>query len=397
VPVSVIVALVVLAVLMPEPAAAQARRGDLAARGFGEPISGLSADEAARFAAGREVFVDTEDASDGLGPVFNEDSCGACHGEPAVGGGSRRVETRFGRSAGGTFDPLERLGGSLLQDRGIGAVAECQFSGEAVPAQANVRAGRRTTSLFGLGLVDAVPDATLVALAERQRTRTPATAGRARTVLDAVSGEERIGRFGWKAQVPSLLHFAGDAYLGEMGITSPFFPDETCPQGDCESLRCDPVPDPEDDGADLFLFADFMAMLAPPPRAANAGGRAIADGRRTFERIGCADCHAPSLRSGPSDVAALANRRFAPYSDFLLHDMGVLGDGVAQAGAGPREMRTAPLWGLRTLDAFLHDGRASTIEQAILAHDGQGAAARDRFRALLKDERSRLLRFLRSL
>lgn len=365
--------------------------------GFGDAITGLTTDEAARFVAGREVFVATETAEDGVGPVFNDDSCVACHGEPAVGGASARVETRFGRRTRGGFDALEALGGSLIQERGVDGRAECVIAGETVPAEANVSAGRRTTPLFGLGLVDAVPDATLVALAARQRARTPATAGRTHLVLDAVSGERRVGRFGWKAQVPSLLHFAGDAYLNEMGITSPFFPDENCPQGDCALLRCDLVPDPEDDGADVFLFADFMSFLAPPPRAASAAKRAVAGGRRVFERIGCADCHTPSLRSGPHEVAALRDREFAPYSDFLLHDMGALGDGIAQDGAAPREMRTAPLWGLRAIGSFLHDGRAPTIEAAILGHEGQGAGSRDRFRALGRDERGQLLRFLRSL
>lgn len=375
-----------------------AAAASVATAGFGGALSGLSAEETARFAAGREVFVETEDVTDGVGPVFNDTSCVACHGAPEVGGGSDRIETRFGRRTRRELDPLASLGGSLLQEQGIGAQEDCAYVAEVVPVEANVTAGRRSTPLFGLGLVDALPDATLAALAAKQRARTPATAGRAHQVLDAVSGEMRIGRFGWKAQVPSLLHFAGAAYLDEMGITSPFFPEENCPQGDCALLRCDPVPDPEDDGADVFLFADFMSFLAPPPRAAtSAGKRAVAEGRRVFDRIGCADCHVPSLRTGAHEVAALRNRELAPYSDFLLHDMGSLGDGIAQDGAGPSEMRTAPLWGLRASTSFLHDGRAGTIEAAVLAHEGQGAAARDRFRALDEGERTRLMRFLRSL
>ena len=364
---------------------------------FGNPISGLTGDERARFAAGREVFVENETIADGVGPVFNDDSCVACHVAPVPGGGSSRTVTRFGRRARGGFDPLAELGGSLMQSQGIGEQGECSFVAEIVPPTANVVAERRTTPLFGLGLVDAVDDRTLLDLAARQRTRTPATAGRARYVDDAVAGGRRIGRFGWKAQVPSLLHFSADAYLNEMGITTPFFPEENCPQGDCTLLRCDPVADPEDDGADVFLFADFMAFLAPPPRADGAGRRVARDGARVFERIGCADCHVPTLRTGWHEVGALRDREFAPYSDFLLHDMGALGDGIAQEGAAGREMRTAPLWGLRATTTFLHDGRATTIEAAILAHDGQGAVSRDRFRALGTDDRRALLRFLRSL
>ncbi|MBY0276166.1 hypothetical protein K2Z84_12540 [Candidatus Binatia bacterium] len=367
------------------------------AESFGDPIAGLTNDEQARFAAGREVFSENETVADGIGPVFNDDSCVACHVAPAAGGGSTRVETRFGRRARGSFDALASLGGSLIQEQGIGQQGDCNFVAEAVPATANVEGGRRTTPIFGLGLVDAVEDKTLLDLAAKQRARTPATAGRARYVADAVSGGQRIGRFGWKAQVPSLLHFSGDAYLNEMGITTPFFPNENCPQGDCSLLRCDPVPDPEDDGADVFLFADFMSFLAPPPRADGASRRAVRAGERVFERVGCADCHVPTLKTGFHESAALRNREFQPYSDFLLHDMGTLGDGIAQDGAAGREMRTAPLWGLRALTTFLHDGRATTVEAAILAHDGQGAVARDRFRALGADDRRSLLRFLRSL
>ena len=364
---------------------------------LGAAISGLTKDEQARFAAGREVFVENETVADGVGPVFNDDSCGACHVSPATGGGGIRTVTRFGRRARGTFDPLAGLGGSLIQEQGIGAQGACNYVAEVVPPVANVTALRRTTPLFGLGLVDALDDRTLLDLAARQRARTPATAGRARWVADAVAGGRRVGRFGWKAQVPSLLHFSGDAYLNEMGITTPFFPEENCPQGDCSLLRCDPVADPEDDGADVFLFADFMSFLAPPPRADGAGRRVVRDGQRVFERLGCADCHVATLKTGWHESPALRVREFSPYSDFLLHDMGSLGDGIEQDGAGGREMRTAPLWGLRTITSFLHDGRATTIEAAILAHDGQGAVSRDRFRALDADDRRSLLRFLRSL
>jgi CxxC motif-containing protein (DUF1111 family) len=215
-------------------------------------------------------------------------------------------------------------------------------------------------------------------------------------VLDVVSGERRVGRFGWKAHAPSLLHGAAEASFLEMGITSPFLPDDACPQGDCAAMGCDPVPDPEDDGADVFLLADFMSLLAPPPRSV-AAAATVTEGRRVFDGIGCADCHTPRLRTGWHEVAALRNRAFAPYSDFLLHDMGALGDGIQQGDAGAREMRTAPLWGLRAGEAFLHDGRATTIEEAILAHDGQGAESRRRFRDLEPEDEARLLAFLRSL
>ena len=199
--------------------------------------------------------------------------------------------------------------------------------------------------------------------------------------------------------MPSLRVFSADAYLNEMGITTPLFPDESCPQGDCASLACDPIPGVDDDLEDVEAFRDFMRLLAPPPRAPWWIGLAddVSPGSRLFERVGCATCHVRSLQTGSSDVRALGGRTFSPFSDFLLHDMGTLGDGIAQGRARGREMRTAPLWGLRLLTTYLHDGRARTIEEAILAHDGQGRRARDQFERLSPTAKSQLLAFLRTL
>jgi CxxC motif-containing protein (DUF1111 family) len=361
----------------------------------GGPLPGLLPDELSRFTAGRDVFEEVEDVADGLGPVFNADSCAACHDAPVTGGGGNLVETRFGRTTNGAFDPMTSQGGSLIQTTGIGAQGACVFVGEQVPPEATIRAGRRTTPLFGLGLVDAVPDGALLLLAAYESRYHPEKAGRANIVTDVTTGRQAVGRFGWKSQVPSLLHFSADAYLNEMGITTPFFPNENCPQGDCALLACDPVPDPEDDGTDVHRFHDFMQMLAPPPRPSL--DRVQAAGSRVFDQIGCASCHVRTLATGPSSVRALRYRAFQPYSDFLLHDMGPLGDGIEQGLARGGEMRTAPLWGLHMLATYLHDGRATTIADAILAHDGQGRTARDRFAALPAAEQAWLLAFLGSL
>jgi CxxC motif-containing protein (DUF1111 family) len=374
---------------------------------FGDPIPGLSPDQLRRFTDGRAAFEEVEEAADGLGPVFNGTSCASCHSVGATGGGSERLETRFGRSVDGVFDPLTTLGGSLIQTTGIGSAGHCFFVGEQVPHAATIVASRRTTPLFGLGLVDAVPDADLLALASRQAQQQPETAGRPNMVSDIRTSEMAVGKFGWKSQVPNLLQFSADAYLNEMGITTPLAPDENCPQGDCSLLACDPIPGVDDDLEDVELFADFMSFLAPPPAQIDVGtGRHFTrrrgsystyEGGRLFQQIGCANCHVRSLRTGASDVAALRFRTFQPYSDFLIHDMGSLGDGIEQGQATGNEMRTAPLWGLRLLTTFLHDGRASTIKEAILAHDGQGRAARHRFAALPAEAQVKLLAFLRSL
>jgi len=368
---------------------------------FGDPIPGLSADENARFLAGRDTFEEVETVDQGVGPVFNATSCAACHGSPATGGGrasggtTTLLETRFGTITNGAFDPLANLGGSLIQTTGIGPFGSCNFVGETVPQTATIVTQRRTTSLFGLGLVDAVPDQFFVNLAAAQQADPDGVRGSVSMVDNLITGVPSVGKFGWKDQVPSRAQFAGDAYLNEMGVTSPLFPNENCPQGDCSLLACDPVPDPEDDGTDLTAFADFMTMLGPPPRDKITGQ--VRNGEDVFNEIRCSACHVATLTSGNSPVQALSNVTFHPYSDFLLHDMGALGDGIVQGQASGRQMRTAPLWGLRTTERFLHDGRATTLEDAILAHDGEAVASRNRFSGLTQGSKNKLLAFLQSL
>jgi CxxC motif-containing protein (DUF1111 family) len=364
---------------------------------FGAPIRGLTADQLARFNEGKDAFEETEVAEDGLGPVFNGTSCVQCHSLGGTGGASDLVETRFGTMTDGAFDHMTYFGGSLIQTDGIGVAGTCDFVGEIVPPEATVVAGRRTTSLFGLGLVDAVPDGYFVALSRLQARYQRETAGHPNVVTSVSTGKSQVGKFGWKGQVANLFDFSGDAYLNEMGITTPMFPNESCPQGDCDMVAaCDPVPGVDDDLEDVELFRDFMSFLAPPPRAPSASWSAY-DGSRLFDAIGCANCHVRQLTTGPSAVKALAFRTFAPYSDFLLHDMGTLGDGIVQSKASGRDMRTAPLWGVRLLTVLMHDGRAHSLQEAILAHDGQGRGAKLRFTALSAHKQQALLDFLKTL
>ena len=366
---------------------------------LGGPLEGLDAGLLARFDAGRDDFIEEEDIADGIGPVFNEHSCATCHDQP-VGGTTGRTETRFGRVVNGQFDPLAQEGGSLMQDHAIGTVAAgagtFTYVPEVVPADANVRALRLTTSLFGLGLVEAVPDQTFLQLAQLEAARSPSTAGVANLVTEIRTGATRVGRFGWKCQEPTLHQFSGDAYLNEMGVTSAEFPDESCPQGDCSKLAFNPVPTLNNDGSDVDRFTDFMTLLGPPPREGHAYG-AAAQGEEVFRSIGCANCHTPSLVTGDSPIPALSHRVFEPFSDFLLHDMGSLGDGIVQGNASGTQMRTAPLWGLSARRSYLHDGRAKTMEQAITAHAGQAAAARERYYRMNPGLRAHLLQFLRTL
>jgi CxxC motif-containing protein (DUF1111 family) len=329
-----------------------------------------------------------------LGPIFNDVSCVACHRGPAPGGASRILVTRFGLTTTDGFDPLDDLGGSLLQARSIAPEAR-----ERIPAEANTVARRQTTPLFGLGLIEAIPDATIRALADRPEV--DGVRGHVAEVKDIASGEDRVGRFGWKAQVATLLTFSGDAYLNEMGITNRIFPEENAPNGNTELLaRYDRIAEIEDrtdraGRAGVDKLTDFQRFLAPPPaRALTANGTA---GKALFTKLGCAQCHVPELRTGPSDVAALSGKTVALYSDLLLHDMGSLGDGIVQGSAGPNDFRTPPLWGLGASAPYLHDGRAANLDQAIRLHDGEGAVARGRYGVLTRSEQAQLMEFLRSL
>jgi hypothetical protein len=361
---------------------------------FGDLLQGATADDSARHAAGRTEFVRVRTPETGVGPVMTAAACVFCHdAPPAEGGSNQRLETRFGRrNADGSFDPLLSLGGPLLQDQSIGTVNGVAWPGEKIPPEANVVAQRRTTPLFGLGLVDATPDATFVAIAAWERAHDPAAAGRPAMVPEVGTTALRVGKFGWKAGEPTLLQFNADAFLNEMGITTPIFPNENCPGGNCALLAHNPAPGINDpDGTALSQVHDFVRLLGPPPRAEPGSGAG------TFAAIGCSFCHVQTLVTGANASAAFDRVAYHPFSDFLLHDMGSLGDGLEQDDAKGPEMRTQPLWGVSKQTRFLHDGRARTVTDAILAHDGQGKPARDRFAALSDSERRALLAFIDGL
>jgi CxxC motif-containing protein (DUF1111 family) len=291
------------------------------------------------------------------------------------------------------------FGGPTLQTQGIGKFNGVNFVGEVVPPQATIVAHRRTIPLFGLGLVDTIPGASLMALAEHQASTTPLTAGVPSVVIDAVTGNSVIGKFGWKAQQPSLFDFSADALLNEVGVTTPINPTENCPQGNCTILSANPAKsNPNQPNSLTQTLADFMTFNAPPtPPPSSPPNPTLVAGAAIFGTIGCANCHTPVWQSGPSPSASLNNVAFAPYSDFLLHDMGTLGDGIPQGSATATQMRTAPLWGLRFEKTFLHDGRASSITQAIQLHAGQGAAASYNFSTLTPTQQAQLLAFLNSI
>jgi len=360
---------------------------------FGDPLSGLTTAQLELFVDGKADFEKTEDVEGGLGPIFNESSCVACHNGGATGGASPRNVTRFGRVTATGFDSLDALGGSLLQDHAIlpGAI-------ELVPREANLVVKRNSTPVFGLGLIEAIPDATIIA--NVRSTPVDGVKGKANLVIDVVSGQTRVGRFGWKAQQATVLGFAADAYRNEMGVTNRYFPTENAPNGDAAKLaKSDFVQDPEDAPAtglaDFEKVANFMKLLGAPPQAPATASSAA--GQQLFVNAGCALCHVPSMKTGPSGDPAFDRKEVRLFSDLLLHDMGSLGDGIVQAPAGPREMRTSPLWGLRASAPYLHDGRARTVDEAIAAHDGEGKVSRDRYMKFTPAQKKQLSDFLMTL
>lgn len=329
---------------------------------------------------GAELFEREFTVEEGLGPLFNEEACSACHREPAIGGvgpDGLATVTRIGRLKDGVFDAMIGRGGPFAHAHAISELgADCDRTA-GIPAGANVTSIRNTPQLFGSGLIDAIPDEAIREQARRQRG-TPVT-GRP-NLVSLPGGREQLGRFGWKADVATLEQFVAEALRNELGVTSSLAPGSPPPRGS-RSCKGD-LPDSEVDRAVIAALTDFVAALpAPEPKSLEPAGAAV------FQETGCAACHTPSLDAGAEDARL--------YSDLLLHDMGpALDDRVAQGTARGDEWRTAPLWGLADRARFLHDGRAETLDAAILAHGGEAERARERFRSLSKRDRGRLLRFL---
>jgi len=264
-----------------------------------------------------------------------------------------------------------------------------------------VFARRVPIPLFGAGLVEAIPDESLLALEDPVDRNRDGVSGRAAIVVDVATGERRVGRFGWKAQHATLLTFGADAYRNEMGITNELFSQELAVGVTGGRMQlCDLIPDIEDKRdprtgrRGIDNFASFMKFLAPVARG--AVGESARLGEQVFSAIGCATCHTPSLQTGPSGNPLFHHRQVPLFSDLLLHDIGT-GDGIAQGVAAPEEIRTPALWGIRFRRPFLHDGSAATFEEAIGRHANEGELARRGFERAAESDRAALLAFLRSL
>ena len=346
--------------------------------GYGGPVEPLSGADLARFEAGRRVFDREHGFAGGLGGLrFNGDSCRACHFDPTIGGaGPRGVDVmRHGiANADGAFVPPAV--GTVLH-KGT-ALAE---HANAPQAEANIFERRQTPHLFGLGLTDAISEAEIVSRADPDDTVVPDGISGRVSVVDG----GRIGRFGWKAQVPSIEEFVRDAVTTELGMTLPWV--EGLTYGRIHDN--DAVPDPELTLEDADTLAFYLRKLGPPPRADAQGPEAVR-GEQVFEEVGCAKCHVPALQ-GPAGPVPL-------YSDLLLHTIleeGALG--IEEFSAGMREFRTAPLWGLSQTAPYFHDGRADTVAEAIASHDGEAQATRKAYEALSAEDQAALLAFLETL
>jgi CxxC motif-containing protein (DUF1111 family) len=352
----------------------------------------------------RGSFEQVEGFDDGVGPVFNNTSCVSCHQNPinATGAGSQISELRAGHFNGFTF--VDHPGGSLINDRANDrAIQEHILSGN------EVQTFRLTLSIAGDGFVESIDSNTLLAISNAQPAAQRGTVIQV-PVLEA-GGAVRAGRFGWKNQNSSLLSFAGDAYVNEMGITNRLFPNEntsngTVVQGGVFDGKPDPAPDAEDTESDIDNFTMFMRCMKAPPRGPITS--AVTAGQATFNSIGCATCHIATITTAPAGTVinggaltvstALGDKNIHPFGDYLLHDIGT-GDGIVQnGGQGTRnQVRTAPLWGIGSRTRFMHDGASLTATAAIQRHGNQANTAKNNFNALSAQNQADVLAFIFSL
>ncbi|MFL6261729.1 MAG: di-heme oxidoredictase family protein [Thermoanaerobaculia bacterium] len=360
-----------------------------------------------QFDLDKASFEDVEAIADGLGPVYNAQSCRECHQNPVTGATSQVTELRAGTTDGfGNF--TNPPGGSLINDRAINAAIQ-----ERLTTASNTVDIRSSLNILGDGFVEAIADATFTNI---QNAQPSGMKGQIiRVPVSEAPGQTRIARFGWKNQNASLLSFAADAYVNEMGITSPLQPTENTSMGNSVAAF-DTVNDPEDaatgtapNGPDVEAFVRFMRSTKAPPRdtALAATSDAVA-GASLFTSIGCANCHTTSITTAPAGTVinagkftvppALGDKIIHPYSDFMLHDVGT-GDGIVQNGGSTtrNKLRTPPLWGLRTRSRFMHDLFNTTRFNAIQRHTNEAEPVIQNFLNLSTTQQNQILTFLNSL
>jgi CxxC motif-containing protein (DUF1111 family) len=361
-----------------------------------------------QFNLDKDTFEEVDQIADGLGPVYNAQGCFECHQNPVTGAVSQISELRAGHlDGGGNF--VDAPGGSLINDRAINPNFQ-----ERVLGAFEVRTFRTSLNTLGDGFVEAIDSNTLNNIANNQPS------GMRGQFIQVPVNEANNGlrgaRFGWKNQHASLVSFSADAYLNEMGITSPLQPNDNTSNG---TPVDDGVADPEDEptaadpnGADVAAFARFMRSTGVPPRDTELAATADAQaGSNLFNQVGCATCHVRNITTARAGTVinqgaftvpdALGNKLIHPYSDFLLHDVGT-GDGIPvfntpEYAGTANQLRTAPLWGLRTRNRLMHDGLTFTKQEAITRHGGQAAPVTARYNQLPRTQKQQLLAFLDSL
>ena len=412
---------------------------------FAQPMPGLSPEEQRAFAVGNSFFNQnwvtapaSTEGRDGLGPIFNAQSCSSCHfkdgrGRPPEDADDpeRGLLIRLSvRDADGSYGPHPTYG-NQFQDRAIrgvdpegsvlitteertGTYADGTTWSLAVPTYTLLDADgepvedvvvspRVAPQMMGVGLLENIPVADLEAAEDPDDADGDGISGRLNRVQDPETGETVVGRFGWKAAVPTVSDQNAAAFVDDVGITSSRRPEGPCTeaQTDCRARPSGGDPEIDDHKMDRVDF--YTRTLAVPARR-DVGAPSTTAGQASFEAIGCAACHTSVQRTGPSDIEPLSEQTIRPYTDLLLHDLGPdLADDRPDGDATGREWRTPPLWGIGLVQAvnghtrFLHDGRARSIEEAVLWHGGEAQTARDAFIALPATERTALLDFLESL
>jgi CxxC motif-containing protein (DUF1111 family) len=407
--------------------------------GFDDKTNGIVDD--ATHQADQTKFEEVEHLTDGLGPLYNAQSCRECHQSPVSGAASQVTELRVGHNGpDGRFRtpdiPIAHgaeviTGRSLVNDRAIcpNAAFPDKEIQERVPETETIRTFRLSLSLLGDGFVEAIADQTLIDLSKQQcKTSHGKICGQVLYVpIVEAPGQMGVGRFGWKDQHASLLSFAGDAYLNEMGITNRLQPNEVTNL--CNSAS-EPNDTPGPDGlSDIDRFARFVRATKAPARDAQlAAGAAARKGLALFDKIGCATCHVATLTTAPPGTKinggtftippALGSITLHPYGDFLMHNVGT-GDGILQAvrehyghqvfqqmasylakedfESSRNKIRTAPLWGVRLRPRLMHDGASLTLLQAITRHRGEATNVTGRFEKLNRPDEEAIIEFLKSL
>jgi CxxC motif-containing protein (DUF1111 family) len=423
-------------------------RVDASRNSFALPAPTLTNAERRRFEIGDSFFTQnwviapsSTDARDGLGPTFNARACASCHvldgrGMPPGSGDDAALGLLLRLSVPGEGDngaPLpDVVYGGQLQDTAVngvpaeGAIDVTYALITGVYADGTgyelrdptytivdlafgplgdeiMVSPRLAPQIIGMGLLEAVPEAAIVELADPDDADGDGISGRPNRSWNPTTQQIELGRFGWKANQPTVEAQIADAFIGDLGVTSSLHPDQNCTAA---QAACFEAPDggaPEVTDSRLGSVTFYSRTLSVPAMRDHDDDE-VRDGAVVFDDVGCSSCHVPTLETGASDVAALSEQTFHPYTDLLLHDMGEgLADGRPDFDASGSEWRTPPLWGLGLADDvnghlfLLHDGRARSFEEAVLWHGGEAQAAADSFRSLSAADRAALIRFLESL